>query len=68
MSSSHCVSGNGVRAQAPFDPNTACPPTPLYDITGQLVGNDDINSQVGLSRLSQIHFLLAEVYSCKENR
>ena len=46
VSSTQCVSGNGIRAQAPFDPSTACPSTPLYDITGQLVSNTDIANQV----------------------
>ena len=46
VSSTQCVSGNGIRAQAPFDPNTACPSTPLYDITGQLVSDTDIANQV----------------------
>lgn len=46
MSSSHCVGGSSIRAQAPFDPSTACPTTPLYDSTGQLVSDDLIASQV----------------------
>ena len=46
VSSSHCVGGNSIRAQAPFDPSTACPTTPLYDGTGQLVSDDIIASQV----------------------
>ena len=46
VSSSHCVGGNSIRAQAPFDPSTACPTAPLYDSTGQLVSDNDIASQV----------------------
>lgn len=46
VSSSHCVGGNSIRAQAPFDPSTACPTTPLYDSTGQLVSDDTIAAQV----------------------
>lgn len=41
-----CVGGNGIRAQAPFDVQTACPTTPMYDETGQLVSDDIIATQV----------------------
>ena len=46
VTSSKCVGGNSIRAQAPFDPSTACPTDPLYDATGQLVSNDLIAAQV----------------------
>ena len=46
VTSSKCVGGNSIRAQAPFDPSTACPTDPLYDATGQLIGNDIIAAQV----------------------
>ena len=46
VTSSKCVGGNSIRAQAPFDSSTACPTDPLYDATGQLIGNDIIAAQV----------------------
>ena len=46
VTSSKCVGGNSIRAQAPFDPSTACPTDPLYDATAQLVSNDIIAAQV----------------------
>ena len=46
VTSSKCVGGNSIRAQAPFDPSTACPTDSLYDATGQLISNDIIAAQV----------------------
>ncbi len=40
-----CVNGNGVRAQAPFDPSTACPTTPIYGPTGFLVDRASLQDQ-----------------------
>lgn len=40
-----CVNGNGVRAQAPFDPITACPSTPIYGASGLLVDHQSLWDQ-----------------------
>lgn len=40
-----CVNGNGVRAQAPFDPSTACPTTPIYGPSGFLVDRASLQDQ-----------------------
>lgn len=41
-----CVNGNGVRAQAPFDPSTACPTTPIYTASGFSVDRTSLEDQV----------------------
>lgn len=41
-----CVNGNGVRAQAPFDPSTACPTTPIYGPNGFSVDRTALEDQV----------------------
>jgi hypothetical protein len=40
------VNGNGVKAQAPFDPNAACPTTALYGQDGLLLDAETIADQV----------------------
>ena len=57
VTSSKCVGGNSIRAQAPFDPSTACPTDALYDATGQLISNDIIAFQVKAEGLC-IHSIL----------
>ena len=43
---SQCVGGNNVEAQAPFDANSACPTTPLYESSGLLADAQTITNQV----------------------
>lgn len=50
-----CVNGNGVRAQAPFDPSTACPTEPIFGESGFLVDHKTVENQVRPSNV-QVYY------------